>query len=329
MKILIAHSERIPVSRYGGTERVVWGLGKALRELGHEPVFLLPPGSHCSFAQVISRDPYRPLAAQIPDDTDVAHFHYVPPEAESLPIPWVLTMHGNPKADAPLPLNTIFVSKNHAERHGAEAYVHNGLDWSAYSAPDLSCERRWYHFLGKAAWRVKNVQGGIDLIRRLPDERLFVIGGRRLNIFMGFRFTMTRRVRFWGMVDDAVKGRLLSGSKGLIFPVLWHEPFGLAIIESLYYGCPVFGTPYGSLPELVGPPYGFLSARLGELAEAAAQADRYSPQACHHYALERFSARVMAAAYVAYYEKAIAGQPLNTRVPRPTPQPKFLPWIND
>ena len=31
----------------------------------------------------------------------------------------------------------------------------------------------------------------------------------------------------------------------------WHEPFGIALIEALYFGCPVFGTPYGSLPEIV------------------------------------------------------------------------------
>ena len=44
---------------------------------------------------------------------------------------------------------------------------------------------------------------------------------------------------------------LLNASRGLIFPVRWHEPFGLAVIESLYFGCPVFATPYGALPELV------------------------------------------------------------------------------
>ncbi|MFN4081126.1 MAG: glycosyltransferase [Saprospiraceae bacterium] len=331
MKILIAHSERIPATHYGGTERVVWSLGKALRELGHEPVFLLPPGSSCPFAPVLHPDPHRPLADQIPPDVELAHFHYPAPEIEQSKLPTVFTIHGNVNDGGFLPRNSIFVSRDHAMRHGAEAYVHNGLDWSAYPPPRLKGRRMWYHFLGKAAWRVKNVKGAIDLVRRLPGEKLYVLGGNRLNISMGFRFTLTRRARFFGKVDDATKGRLLDSSKGLIFPVRWHEPFGLAIIESLYYGCPVFGTPYGSLPELVGPELGYLSASLSELSRAAAQAGQYAPWVCHEYARERFSARVMAAAYLRYYAEALAGRPLNARTPSPLSPatPRFLPWIDN
>jgi hypothetical protein len=70
------------------------------------------------------------------------------------------------------------------------------------------------------------------------------------------------------MVGGQVKLDLLQGSRGLIFPVLWHEPFGLAVIESLYFGCPVYATPYGALPELVPPACGVLSAGRGELADS-------------------------------------------------------------
>ena len=53
------------------------------------------------------------------------------------------------------------------------------------------------------------------------------------------------------MVGGTNKTKLLNQSKGLLFPVRWHEPFGLAILESLHYGCPVFGTPRGSCLKLV------------------------------------------------------------------------------
>ena len=56
---------------------------------------------------------------------------------------------------------------------------------------------------------------------------------------------------FLGQVDDITKKYVIERSQGLIFPVKWHEPFGLAVTESLYLGAPVFATPYGSLPELV------------------------------------------------------------------------------
>ncbi len=51
----------------------------------------------------------------------------------------------------------------------------------------------------------------------------------------------------------------MQRSKGLIFPVLWNEPFGLAAIESLYAGAPVFGPNYGSIPELINEKTGYTS----------------------------------------------------------------------
>ena len=70
------------------------------------------------------------------------------------------------------------------------------------------------------------------------------------------------------MVGGTQKTGLLNASRGLIFPVRWHEPFGLAVIESLYFGCPVFSTPYGALPELVPVHCGVLSDQASVLAEA-------------------------------------------------------------
>ena len=130
----------------------------------------------------------------------------------------------------PLPLNTVFLSRNHAERHGAETFVYNGLEWSDYGVPNWETPRRYFHFLGNAAWRVKNVRRAIEVVRGMHGERLMVLGGTRLNIKMGFRLTLSPKIHFAGMVGGEEKLRLLNGSKGLIFPVRWHEPFGLAVI---------------------------------------------------------------------------------------------------
>ena len=128
--------------------------------------------------------------------------------------------------------------KSIAERHGSPEYVHNGLDWEAYGPVDFERPRPYCHFLGKAAWRVKNVQGAIDVAGD-AGVQLMVLGGTRLNIKRGFRFTWSRRVSFAGMVGGQVKLDLLQGSRGLVFPVLWHEPFGLAVIES----CLLYTSP--------------------------------------------------------------------------------------
>ena len=36
MRILMVSRTKIPVFAYGGTERVIWDLGRALTTLGHE-----------------------------------------------------------------------------------------------------------------------------------------------------------------------------------------------------------------------------------------------------------------------------------------------------
>ena len=57
MKILLVNNTVLPALKYGGTERVIWWLGKALVQLGHEVSYLVAKGSRCSFAPVY---PYSP-----------------------------------------------------------------------------------------------------------------------------------------------------------------------------------------------------------------------------------------------------------------------------
>jgi glycosyltransferase involved in cell wall biosynthesis len=119
----------------------------------------------------------------------------------------------------------------------------------------------------------------------------------------------------------------MESSKGLVFPVRWNEPFGLAIIESLFSGCPIFGTPYGSLPELVPPEVGFLSASSDELAEAMKDSQQWKPQVCRDYAVENFNSKKMALSYVEIYERVLAGETLNKEPPSlKKPEPKLLPF---
>lgn len=321
MNILIYTHATLPVVNYGGTERVIWDLVYALHLQGHQITLLAGKGTACDWARVIEYNSEMPLESQIPSDVDVVHFHG---EVEPISRPYVMTQHGN--SNGPIDPNTIFVSSQHACNHGAQAYVHNGLNWDNYLKPNLNTDRQRFHFLGKAAWRVKNVQGAIDITKR-AGEQLDVLGGHRLNFKMGFRLTLDRHVRFLGMVDDTTKSQVMTKSKGLIFPVTWHEPFGLAITESLYFGCPVFGTPYGSLPELVSRDVGFLSDKQSELIEAVSNSPNFTPVICHEYARDLFNADVMAKAYVAMYEKVTLGEVLNPHLGNIITDFKRLPYI--
>jgi len=326
MNILIVCPSVIPAKMYGGTERVIWYLGKELTKMGHKVTFLVAQGSYCDFASVIYFESKKSLSEQIPPSTDIVHFHIQP--SEPIAKPYVVTIHGNCNDFSEFDTNSIFVSKNHAARFGSDSFVHNGLDWDDYGRPNLSSKRHYFHFLGKAAWSVKNVKGAIDIIKSTHEEKLHVLGGYRLNMKMGFRFTLSPRVHFKGMVGGAEKNMLLAGSKGLIFPVRWHEPFGLALTESLYFGCPVFGTPYGSLPEIITPEVGFLSTNSVEIVNEIKNVDRYSRVMCHEYAVDVFNSKKMAESYIEKYLKVLNGEQLNPVSPKLVEKQmvKLLDW---
>lgn len=322
MHILIVNNSSIPVYGYGGTERVIWDLGKTLVDLGHRVTYLVAEGSRCDFAQVLPIQPDAPWDAQIPADVDVAHFQFNPRTVPNRP--HLVTEHGNARKPRPLPLNTVFLSRDHAARYGSTEFVYNGLDWSAYGPVDFDQPRDHYHFLGKAAWSVKNVRGAIRVAQRAGVE-LDVLGGTRLNFRRGFRWTLSPRVHFHGMVGGDQKNSLLNASRGLIFPVRWHEPFGLAVIESLYFGCPVFATPYGALPELVPPECGALSARGEDLAHAI-RTGRWDRRACQAHVMQHFSALAMAQGYLRHYQRVLDGETLHRTPPMILGPARDLPW---
>lgn len=319
MHILISDNSVIPVIKYGGTQRVFWDLGQELVKLGHKVTFLVKVGSTCNFADILNLNPSLSLSEQIPEDIDILHLNQAVSltEIEKIKKPYIFTMHGNASPNKLLPLNTVFVSKNHAERHGSNCFVYNGLDWDIYSKIKYSNEKKYYHFLGRANWKVKNMNGACKIADK-ANEKLVVMGGNRwnyTNLKRNFKYMLSTKIEFKGMVDNITKMQVMNNSKGLIFPVRWHEPFGLAVIESLYAGCPVFATPYGSLKELVPPEVGILSNSSTELAEAI-KTSSFSPKTCHEYAVDKFNSKVMAESYLHYYHLILQGKILHTEHPQ-------------
>ena len=329
MHIAIVYEGVIPAKTYGGIQRSIWYLGNELVNRGHKVTYMVGAGSECPFARVIHLNDTRTVAEQIPEDIDIVHLcHLSSKRRGEISKPYIYNLRGNIYDDRPLDLNTVFISANHAMRYGSETFVYNGMDWDDYGPVDLDAPRKYFHFLGKAAWRIKNVRGAIKIIHKTPREKLWVLGGYRLNINMGFRLTLSPRVKFCGMVGGMEKSSLIQGSKGLILPVLWDEPFGNAMTESLYFGCPVFATPYGSQKEIVIPEVGVLSDSSDELARAVMEVDSFSRKRCHEYARDNFNSGVMANGYLSIYERVLNGEKLHDKPPqlRPEHATKKLPF---
>jgi len=327
MHILIVNNTSIPVQQYGGTERVIWWLGKELVKLGHQVSYLVGPGSYCDFATGVHLlNDTVPFNQQIPAGVDVVHLNCRVNETPK--IPYIFTLHGNTNDQNPLDINTVFVSKNHANRYGSDAYVHNGIDPADYGDPGLGQKRNYFHFLGDGAWRVKNLRGAIKIAQK-AKIKFRVIGGKRFNLNQGIRLTFDPSIQFEGMKGGIAKNNLLKGSEGLIFPVLWNEPFGLSIVESLYFGCPVFGTPYGSLKEIIQPSVGVTSNSMGTLVDAVQHADQFDTKTCHAYVMDNFTSTHMTVNYLKQYEMVLNGHHLNKTAPilKAIQTEKFLPFL--
>jgi glycosyltransferase involved in cell wall biosynthesis len=204
-----------------------------------------------------------------------------PPE-----VPWITRLAGNRKPGESGPPNTIYVSENHARRHGGHAWVYNGLDPRDFR---FRREKDDYDlFLGR--------------LHRAKGYRLAVEGAkrtrRRLLVAGGWRPSLSRWVRYIGKVGGDRKAALLAGARVFWMPAQWDEPCSNAILEALVSGTPVLGTRRGSLPEIISPEVGALGDTVDDLVALRPQLDRIEPDACRARIERFFTYRVMAEGYL-------------------------------
>jgi len=307
--VAIASHYRLPVTGYGGTERVVVALVRGLAALGHRVTLLAAPGTRVREAMVLEIDPGRltnpatDLAGLVPGDADILHAHF--PVQRSLGRPFVQTFHGTLLPGGVVTPNTIFVSRDHAQRFGSDMFVYNGLDPADYVF--RSGKDAYDLFLGRLH-PVKGYRWAIEGAKR---------SGRRLLVAGGWRPSLRRNIRYLGRVDGRKKTDLLASARCLWMPALWDEPFGLTTIEALFSGTPVLGTRRGALPEVIRPEVGALCDTLDEMVAAAETIHTRDPNTCRAHAERYFSHLVMAEEYVRMYRGLLSAGTLPRG--RPTP----------
>ena len=305
LHIAIIHRGVVPAKTYGGTERTIWWLTQALSELGHRVTLILPRGSHSPFAEVIAFSQFRAQVADlVPRDADVVHA--MDGFNEKVEKPLLITMNGNGFPGDKYHPNTVFVSRDHARRHKSDMFVYASVNPDDYPPLEPQAKEPFCFFLAKARWKVKNVKGAIAVARA---------AGVPLQIIGGWRPSFSRKVKWLGWVSDTQKKETLRRGSALLFPVRWHEPFGLALMEAMVTGSPVFGTPYGSLPELITEQTGFLSLKKTDLAGALKNYSQYDRQVIRNYVLNHFTHRHMAEKYLEYYRHVMSGKTLNPHEP--------------
>jgi glycosyltransferase involved in cell wall biosynthesis len=305
----------VPVLRYGGTERAAYWGAEEQSALGHEITILSKEGSSVPFGHwgplPVSADDWKRVLES--KRIDIVHFHTLPPDSFPQDFPHLVSVQGNGKPGESFPRNSVFVSRNHAQRHASEFFVHNGLKLDRYPIKTDPRSTRNAMFLAKASWSVKNLRGSLS-IARAAGHRLLVAGGRRPLAPWGL---FAAHAKFFGNADDALKIELLHQSDALLFPVLWHEPFGIAVIEALACGVPVIASAFGSLPEIITPECGLVSTSTSEMQDfLRSEVSRLSGEACRERVREHFSSQKMALSYLDLYKRVIQHGYLNRENPK-------------
>jgi glycosyltransferase involved in cell wall biosynthesis len=335
--------EAVPPKLYGGTERVVSYLSNELAALGHD-VVLFASGDSVTDARLDAvwpcalrldrtmRDYLAPhivmleRVARRAAEFDVVHLHvdYLGyPTLSRADVPFLATLHGRLDLPELARLYEVFsdvpvVSISDSQR---EPLPHaNYIDTVYHGIPERMLlpgfgAGSYLAFLGRispekapdAAIRIAAKAGmPLKIAAKVDkvDEEYFAT---KIEPMLG-----AAHVEFIGEISDDRKGEFLGNAAGLLFPIAWREPFGLAMIEAMACGTPVVAMRNGSVPEVIDEGVtGFIVDDEDEAASAAANLRRLDRARIRRVFERRFTARRMAEDYLNLYRRVIARhQPL-------------------
>ncbi|MEP6563812.1 MAG: glycosyltransferase family 4 protein [Mesorhizobium sp.] len=341
--------ESVPPRLYGGTERIVSYLTEALVELGHEVTLFASGDSRTSARLVPGReralrlDP-RPLKSETAahlamlsqvrkraHEFDIIHFHLSHflhfPFFESMADRTVTTPHGRLDYVDLAPAYERFarfpmISISRSQRTGLAnanwlATIHHGLPTDIYEPTfETAAEEPYLAFLGRLS-RDKRPDRAIEIASRsgLKLKLAAKIGDDDRAYFHEMIEPLIDgdRIDYVGEIEEDKKAAFLGNAAGLLFPIDWPEPFGLAAIEAMACGTPTIAWNCGALPEIIDPDVtGFVVDTIDDAVASVPNLLRLDRRKVRAVFEKRFSAMRMARDYVAAYESLI-GVPAQAR----------------
>ncbi|MFJ6536983.1 glycosyltransferase family 4 protein [Paenarthrobacter sp. NPDC091711] len=339
----------VPPEKYGGTERVVDALARALSEAGHEVLLATASDSSCPVPQLPGFGPSEPeeLGLTLSEvahvikayrgmgTVDIIHDHTLAgPLYAHRPkgVPVVTTIHGqlSPRAatlyrDMAQDTAIIAISHDQCSRiHDVEisAVIHHGLDLSTVSLG--AGDGGYVCFVGRMC-PDKGLLEAVAVARKAGVPLRIAAKMHAKDELEYFRDVVQPvlgpQEELLGEISDPEKYELMGGAIALINPIQWHEPFGLVMIEALATGTPVVATPMGAAPEIVTQGVtGYLGGMddLPGFVDAAAQLSRAE---CRRSVDEYFNATRMAADHLDLYAKVIEQYKPSSK----TPEEAFRP----
>jgi glycosyltransferase involved in cell wall biosynthesis len=329
--------ERVPPTKYGGTERVVSALTEELVRRGHE-VTLFATGDSITSATLASIYPRALREAKLKDvygsnvwslfnigkayerqdEFDIIHDHsgFISlPTANLATPPVIMTCHGpfTPEnrhiyRELRRPY-LVTISNAQATVPGLHyaGTVYNGLDLEPY--PFSEENDGYLLFVG----RISPEKGLHIAIQIALNVNMPLIIAAKLDESDRAYFTqyvepfLSKKITWIGEVDEEERNQLMSRAFCMIHAATWREPFGLTLIEAMACGCPVLGTNMGSIPELIAHgTSGFVLDTVEEMIDAVFEVEKLSRRACRAHVLERFTTKQMTDGYEELYRMALA-----------------------
>ncbi|MER9236027.1 glycosyltransferase family 4 protein [Mesorhizobium sp. M0622] len=334
--------ESVPPRFYGGTERIVSYLTEGLVELGHD-VTLFASGDTKTSAKLVAcreralrLDP-RPhksetaahlsMLAEVRNRAqqfDVIHFHLSHflhfPFFEHMPDRTVTTPHGRLDYVDLAPAYQRFprfpmISISRSQRAGLAkanwlATIQHGLPIDIYEPTfETDADEPYLAFLGRLS-RDKRPDRAIEIALRsgLKLKLAAKIGDDDRAFFHDTVEPLIDgdRVDYIGEIEEDRKAEFLGKAAGLLFPIDWPEPFGLAAIEAMACGTPVIAWKRGALPEIIDHGVtGFLVDTVDAAVASIPELLRLDRRQVRAVFENRFSATRMAHDYVAAYARLI------------------------
>lgn len=212
-------------------------------------------------------------------------------------------------------INYVFISKDQSipmEFLPKKTIIHNGTD------------------VKEIAFCNSPIKGQLGFLGRITPEKgilesiqIAKFSGKKLVIAAGIIESQQQyyeniikplidgdQIIYLGEVGKQIRDKLLQNSEALLFPIQWHEPFGLVMIEALASGTPVIANNIGSVSEIIEDgKTGFIlepSSSTSDYVDKINRINEINRQDCRDAVEKRFTNEIMLNNYLALYDKIIS-----------------------
>ncbi len=336
MKILIVMDPGIliPVTGYGGIERIIEMLAKEYKNLGHDVDLLITEGSFIKGCTVYGYGeaifpPTKKAARKAvfsawaflwknKDQYDFIHnfgrLIYLLPVLNSM----VKKIMSYQREITARNINYIhkLIHKNlqftgcsndlikRAGVSGKWTSIHNCCEFDNYTLSEHLDENAPLIFLGRIE-KIKGCHTAISVAK--ATNNVLIIAGNVSSLEEEKLYYENeivphvdgQQIIYVGQVNDTQKNEWLGKAKALLMPIEWNEPFGIVMVESMACGTPVIAYNKGSVDEVIEEGVtGFKVDTFDEMLMAVKNIKSINRIECRKNALQLFDSKIIAKEYL-------------------------------